>query len=91
MSVAAKAGEMQIFSNDVYQTTGAPKHRRQISGINMNRQNGNNRQFSIAESNAHQSFINGDSPEVGINQFQNKILQGNYEDENGNYNQNVQP
>ena len=86
MSVAAKAGEMQIFSNDVYQTAGVPIHRRQISGININRQNGSNRQFSIAESNAHQSFINGDSPEAGSNQIQSKVLQNNYEDENGQVN-----
>lgn len=39
MSVAAKAGEMQIFSQDIYGGT-SNKHRKKVSNINISLANG---------------------------------------------------
>ena len=42
MSVAAKAGEMQIFSQDIY-GQGMPKHRKKVSAINISLTQANER------------------------------------------------
>ena len=43
MSVAAKAGEMQIFSQDIYGQNGVSKHRKKVSAINISLTTGNER------------------------------------------------
>ena len=71
MSVAAKAGEMQIFSGDMYGQA-ATQHRPKVSTMNISlttATNSHTRQLTLVDASAHQSFIDGGSPEPTLPQL----------------------